>query len=127
MIFEAIKKMVNSNHNKPLDVLIAEKTQEIKDTLDGGMQVPVVKSVQRGKSTISANYNSKSTTSIPIASVDKTKTVLVRWDYLGNSSFDYNKNISVEIDNENIVVTFDNSSNGSTVSLIYDWEIVEFY
>lgn len=118
MIFEAIKKMVNSNHNKPLDILIAEKTQEIKDTLDGGMQVPVVKSVQRGLTTM----NSKKV-DITISEVNPNKTVVLVEAHMFYDSSGSSHTSTGYLVSGNCVRIF--SDYAPTYSLA--WQVIEFY
>ena len=139
MSWAEIKKAINSNISKSLDVLITEKCNELLTKLNSVYNtvtvtgnIPSVKSVQRGK----VNYvDSVSTKNdgfiiisgwdtyyydITINSVNMNKSIVF---ITGNAYNEYYNNYTVELLNSNTIRVYWYNA----IMYGFTWQVIEFY
>ena len=150
MSWAEIKKAINSNISKSLDVLITEKSNEILTKLNSVYNtvtvkgnIPSVKSVQRGKVNYVPNVptaddgfsivniiNSSFHTfyyDFTINSVNMDKSIVF---IDGSTNNNYYNNYSFTLLNSNTIrVYFFIFSSGTTSTYMYGftWQVIEFY
>lgn len=83
----------------------------------------VVKSVQRGKTSplLVETVNSKT---IPISAINLSKSVLII-NYM--STYDAIDNLGVELYQDYIHLTMNNPSGNYRDTLVFSWQVIEFY
>ena len=139
MSWAEIKKAINSNISKSLDVLITEKCNEILTKLNSVYNtvtvtgnIPSVKSVQRGKVNCVHNVSTKNAGFISstgdacyydftINSVNMDKSIVF---ITGNAYNSYYNNYTVELLNSNTIRVY---WRGSDSMLGFTWQVIEFY
>ena len=139
MSWAEIKKAINSNISKSLDVLITEKCNELQSKLNSvyntvtvAGNIPSVKSVQRG---LSQQYNENMETyetmsgwnafyiDITINAVNTSKSI-VNVSTIVNNNYAY-----ILLDSTTIRVYFSFQSSGGTRATLcqFTWQVIEFY
>ena len=141
MSWAEIKKAINSNISKTLDVLITEKCNELQSKLNSVYNtvtvtgnIPSVKSVQRG---LSQQYDEYMTTyetmsgwhafyiDITINAVNTSKSIVF---ISGNPSYSYCNNYTVELLNSNTIrVYFSYNRNYGPEMMAFTWQVIECY
>ena len=145
MSWAEIKKAINSNLSKTLDVLITEKCNELQSKLNSVYNtvtvtgnIPSVKSVQRGK----VNHVEKITTKndgfitrsesyftfyydITINSVNMDKSIIFIDGDTANST--YNNYSFILLNSNTIRVYWYQPSNSTSDMFGFTWQIIEFY
>ena len=142
MSWVEIKKAINSNISKSLDVLITEKCNELQSKLNSVYNtvtvtgnIPSVKSVQRGRvngvyvptkndGLIIANGYTTMYYDFTINSVNMDKSIVF---ISGNTISSYYNNFSFTLLNSNTIRVY--WSNGSTANYMagFTWQVIEFY
>ena len=139
MSWAEIKKAINSNISKSLDVLITEKCNELQGKLNSVYNtvtvtgnIPSVKSVQRGRvnsvyvptkddGLIIANGYTTTYYDFTINSVNMDKSIVF---ITGNAYNSYYNNYTVELLNSNTIRVY---WRGSDSMLGFTWQVIEFY
>lgn len=131
-LWGAIKKSINSDLTKPLNTLI-DNVQSTVTTINTNTARGVIKSVQRGTSSISPNTSSSTT--INISSVTPSKCSVnvygagVKYGSITDTS--YRESAVYVTDLSSTTLTFTASGSVSTTSSghagYFGWEVVEFY
>ena len=150
MSWAEIKKAINSNISKSLDVLITEKCNELQSKLNSVYNtvtvtgnIPAVKSVQRGKVSRgitatgvinemlwSSSYSSKSAyIDININQVNTNKTIIIFNDTINNVNVG---GLYYELLNSSTIrmyFTSDNYDDPTSYKTFeaYFWQAIEFY
>ena len=141
MSWAEIKKAINSNISKSLDVLITEKCNELQSKLNSVYNtvtvtgnIPSVKGVQRGLS-LGGNMTTYDDLSnrkvfyidITINAVNTSKSIVNVSGFVNVNNNDY---VYMLLNSTTIRVYFDTagpSFSGSRVVAPFTWEIIEFY
>ena len=148
MSWAEIKKAINSNISKSLDVLITEKCNELLSKLNSVYNtvtvtgnIPSVKSVQRGKVNYVDGVSTKTDGfiikpnfyatyyDITINSVNMDKSIVfIDGNAHYSSSINYSSNYSFTLLNSNTIrVYWYNPSNSTSDMSGFTWQIIEFY
>ena len=144
MSWAEIKKAINSNISKSLDVLITEKCNELQSKLNSVYNtvtvtgnIPSVKSVQRGKvnrmvvSAKSDGYNVGGGDpfrtcyyDIAINSVNIDKSIVL---CAGSNTIDTSPCRFILLDSNTIRVYFSYNSHYGPEMMAFTWQVIEFY
>ena len=145
MSWAEIKKAINSNISKSLDVLITEKCNEILTKLNSVYNtvtvkgnIPSVKSVQRGKVNKKdlSDYNINSGFNInndngrtlfydfTINSVNMDKSIVF---ITGNANNSHYNNYTVELLNSNTIRVYWLQYTNIMTMNSFTWQVIEFY
>lgn len=112
------------------NVIIYDKLEELNEGIEyngGGIDTllngRIVKSVQRGKTSplLVETVNSKT---IPISAINLSKSVLII-NYM--STYDAIDNFGVELYQDYIHLTMNNPSGNYRDTLVFSWQVIEFY
>lgn len=102
---------------------VAEQTEYNGGGIETLLNGRVVKSVQRGK-TDSLSVEKNNPKMIPISAINVSKSVLV---INHASSGVYIAGLGIELYQDYIYLTMNNSSNDAGVKLVFSWQVIEFY
>ena len=123
MSWAEIKKAINSNISKSLDVLITEKCNELQSKLNSvyntvtvAGNIPSVKSVQRGK------VNTSGGASITISSVNPSKSILIVQGGAYSSSSPGVAYGTMDTSGTSITLCISSAEKGTC-----SWQVIEFY
>ena len=140
MSWAEIKKAINSNISKSLDVLITEKSNEILTKLNSVYNtvtvtgnIPSVKSIQRGISSVNNDIRTYDTISneryfyidITINAVNTSKSIV------NVSTIEGSYNYGPMLPNSTTIRVYCNITNNTSVDKMYvkpfSWQVIEFY
>ena len=131
MSWAEIKKAINSNISKSLDVLIIEKSNEILTKLNSVYNtvtvkgnIPSVKSVQRGKVNYEPNVTTLNDGFHIIEPYKAYKTFY--YDFTINS-VNINKSIVILNGRSISLITFTSTNFSVRSGYEFSWQVIEFY
>ena len=112
------------------NVIIYDKLEELNEGIEsngGGIDTllngRIVKSVQRGK-TSPLPVETVNSKKIPISAINLSKSVLII-NYL--SAYNAIDNLGVELYQDYIHLTMNNSSGNYKATVVFSWQVIEFY
>ena len=112
------------------NVIIYDKLEELNEGIEsngGGITSLLgkgcVKSVQRGK-TSPLPVETVNSKKIPISAINLSKSVLII-NYL--SAYNAIDNLGVELYQDYIHLTMNNSSGNYKATVVFSWQVIEFY
>lgn len=102
---------------------VAEQTEYNGGGIEALMNGRIVKSVQRGK-TSPLSVETVNSNTIPISAINLSKSVLVI-NYM--SAYDAIDYLGVELYQDYIHLTMNNPSGNYRDTLVFSWQVIEFY
>ena len=134
MSWAKIKKSINSNISKSLDVLITEKCNELQSKLNSVYNtvtvtgnIPSVKSVQRGTTWFPDTSNNSVDITISSVNPDKSIVLLNESGFVTCSSKGAGYNLIAVLSNlQSTTITISTGSCDAYRDIV-SWQVIEFY
>ena len=127
MSWAEIKKAINTNISKSLDVLITEKSNELQSKLNSVYNtvavtgnIPFIKSIQRG--IINGYFSGTKSITISPINPDKSIVILHGSTRANTTQLPYLSNLT-----NTTLVIWNKGANRSSYYTNFSWQVIEFY